>query len=538
MYSRYGKRNTDWERLFGSYERAFLFNLDLRLEELSPMVSNTRTNSLVDILREDPIRFVKAAQSANNSDKPNIDGVSRAVILTQMMLYDRIDGPEQDGKPKALRRHWYAYFKQFAQLFAFAAGKTRKNADGNDEMVDLQWSGRLSKIYAGFVDNGQVTYKDLWVEDSSRMMKIFDSWGRLFRGFNLIVCVEKDSLFSDFVDAAQNMGALAIISGKGKNSKAAAELMLRKLGWQENDTDTDLYRYQTIVIHLSDHDFDGESVIGPTFGEQLRRYLPNVVEARIGVKPEQVEATVPDAWIASYQVKTSNDGYRNWADQKALFWAECPKCGHLQYAIGAIYKDGEAYYESNSVCSQCLDSTLIVHRDDYEAPHGFEVESLRSADYYEQIVEAVLEHIDFSDIVYELRSECVPESYSIVGTMRDKYLETLLQYQKIESAISTLEDAKYRLQQLFSAQIDEPVVETIRQTKSDWMYTEPDPSLDQLKAHIRTTYGTPWRPFNKHQRETIVVEVLEEDSELLERISAISLDDWNDVVDAVNTALE
>ena len=47
------------------------------------------------------------------SDLPKFSrvGVCRVATICQMVVYDHQRGPEGDGQPKALRRHWYAWFK-------------------------------------------------------------------------------------------------------------------------------------------------------------------------------------------------------------------------------------------------------------------------------------------------------------------------------------------------------------------------------------------------------------------------------------------
>ena len=505
------------------------------ISSLQNEIRANRRNPLTYLLQQDPNKFVRACRIAGNGTE-NLDGTARAVVLTQMMLYDLISGPEGDDKEKALRRHWYAYFKQFSQMFAFALGKTKKNDQGIDEMVDLQWSGRLSKVYAGFVDSRQVTYKNLWVEDASRMMEVFGTYDVLYPGFQLIVAVEKDSLFGDFKAAAKALGAMAVISGKGKNSKAAAELMIRRLGWAKDSNP--LEGYDTMVIHLSDHDFDGEGVIGPTFGEQLRRYLYNVVESRIGVKPEQVEDVTGDAWNASYQVKVSNRGYREWADEKALFWVTCEDCAHEQYIIGGVYGSG---LHTDERCSKC-GGILSIEETSYEEPHGFEVESLRSADYYRAMVDAILEHIDWDTVLEELRDQCVPSSWDIINDIKGRQLENVPRYQKIREAIRLLEEAQGQLDQNFEGLLNNYVDEAIDNTHDEWWELQDDPEIDDLKEHVvraaRGGYASVWRPFDRSVRSQVVIEALEAQEELTEQLEALDIVDFQDVVEAVRIALE
>lgn len=529
------REEINWLGLIDDYGRNLLYALGLDknilLNEINVQGIN---NPLVYRLQQDPVAFVRACREAGNGTE-NMDGVARAVVLAQMVYYDKNSGPEGDGKEKALRRHWYAYFKQFSQMFAFALGKVHKNDQGLDEMVDVQWSGRLSKVYAGFVDSGKVTYKNLWVEDASRMMNVFGTYDTLFPGFQLIVAVEKDSLFSDFVNAAKALGALGIISGKGKNSKAAAELMLRKLGWTNENNP--LGNYETLVIHLSDHDFDGEGVIGPTFGEQMRRYLDDIKEARIGVKPTQVENITGDAWNASYQVKVSNAGYRGWANDKALFWATCDQCGHEQYVIGCD-ENGASQEE----CKNCGSFELNVIDASYDEPHGFEVESLKSSDYYRAMVDAILETKDFRVILNELRNNCNPQSWQIIDQIKNEKLRDIPRYQKLSEAIQILQQAQRELESNFESTLESYVNDTIQEYRRDTWLLEDNPEVEDLKDYVvksaREGYASVWRPFHVEVRNQFIIDKLEEKEEVSDALSVLDIDDYAEVVQSVDSALQ
>lgn len=537
-YSYYRER-INWFGLFDEYALNLLYALGMDSYTLDEEIRANKRNPLVEKLRSDPSGFIHACRVAGNGQE-NMDGTARAVSLCQMMVYDQVNGPEQDGKEKALRRHWYVYFKQFSQMFAKAIDP---NVDFDDPRFNLGWSGRLSKVYASFVDGGEVTYKNLWVEDASRMMEVFGTYDTLFPGFQLIIAVEKDSLFKDFVQAARAMGAMAIISGKGKNSKAAAELMIRKLGWTKDENPLD--NYQTFVVHLSDHDFDGQGVIGPTFGEQLRRYLNNIVEERVGVRPDQVQAAedgeylvAENVWDASYQVKVSNKGYRSWADENALFWAECTACHHEQYVIGV--DEGGFATNHNQVCDSCGQWTLEAL--DYEQPHGFEVEALRSQDYYRAMVDAVLAHINWGDIVYQMRLGARPDPWEVTNLVKEDHLSDIPRYQKISNAIDTLREAQYQLERSFEEALQYYIEDAISNTQDSWVAIGDDPEVDEFREYVvsqaRSGYGSVWRPFPKTERNRIVAQHLERIEELATQLRGLDIEDFDDIVDSVTSELQ
>lgn len=303
----------------------FLDGFGIRmLEELGEDASylSGEYNPITQALKNDP-EFVAKYQGLKGFNRK---GLSRVATICQMAVFDRQDGPERDGKRKALRRHWYSWYKQFAQNLSGQLGE-----DLQSERWGLNWNGRQSQIYAEYVDKAGLTYKDLWIEDASRMIEHF--WDKLFSTCHIVIAVEKDSLFADFKSAAKAIGASAVFSGKGKSSKAATEKMLREVFyWSQDGSAFD--NDPLIILHISDHDFDGEAVIGPTFATQARRYTNNVLEARVGIRPRNVTDkghSLDDKW---YQIKLSNSGYERWAEKKALFLARCQNCGRNWPVIG------------------------------------------------------------------------------------------------------------------------------------------------------------------------------------------------------------
>jgi hypothetical protein len=343
--------------------------------------------------------------------------MSRLAVICQMAIYDNERGPDGDGARKGLRRQWYSWYKtRFAQPY-------HKGIDPGKEFNGTGWSGRMSQTYGWLVDNLDVTYRDLWVDDASRMMERW--YNRLFHGCNIIVAVEKDSLFADFKAAAHALGAVSLLSGKGKNSKAATEKLLREhFGWDGYHnpfTDDE----PLIILHISDHDFDGEAVIGPTFAEQARRYTNHILEARVGVKPQHVED-----WVASwYDVKVNNSGYIRWAETEGLFLASCDFCGNEWPAKS-----------HNPTCPEC--NSIISFEVETNQPHGFEVEALPTRAYYALLVKALLEALSFDYIVEKLRDECRADEHTAASDIQAGILEKNQDYQNLLAEFDRLEEIK------------------------------------------------------------------------------------------------
>lgn len=453
--------------------------------------------------------------------------VSKLATICQMVVFDAIGGPEGDHKPKALRRHWYSWYKsKFAQPFAAQMGDVTANGQGILEMKDLSWTGRLSQTYAWFVDNAGVTYKDLWVEDASRMMA--QNYEALFSGCHIIVAVEKDSLFGDFKAPAAALGAKAVYSGKGKSSKAAIEKLLRdyfewgsEWGTTEFTADKPL-----IILHISDHDFDGESVIGPTFGDQARRYTPHILEARVGIKPEAV-INAGKTWEGSwYQVKVSNKGYQRWANQKALFATECTQCGHHWAVQGVLDMDKvvslnmpekELVQASRHRCPVCNGAAVWL-RAGIDTAHGFEVEALTTRDYRALLVRALLQVLSFSYIVQRLREDCTADAYEAARAALANILEENESYQALAEEVRRLEEIKGT----FESEIETNLYEIGLGHVGDWEDDDDDPEPRDFVNHVdlSSTYGGAWRPFDRLDRTKSLVEWLEEEADEAKELAA------------------
>lgn len=424
--------------------------------------------------------------------------MSRAATICQIIVYDANGGPDGDGKPKGLRRQWYAWYKtNFAQHLSRQLGDVEFKG----------WDGRLSQVYGEFVDKQGVTYRDLWVDDASRMMSSF--WETLFGGCHIVLAVEKDSLFADFKAAAKALGAKTLVSGKGKQSKAATEKMLREhFSWTptHNPFTAD---EPLIILHLSDHDMDGEAVIGPTFGEQARRYTEHILEARVGIKPEAIAQTEwPEKW---YDVKVTNSGYTRWAESEGLFLAECPSCGHMWPVKGTRELEDDWGQGMGHRCPNCREFTELVvkvGKGILNQPHGFEVEALPTRAYYPMLVDALLQVLPFDYIISRLRDECKADAYQaarlIAATVyveNESYQALLKEFERLEAIKAEFENTVTNELQA----LGEPHT-------GDWRDDDDDPVPADFQHHVEqaSDWSSPWRPFSQSDRTVSLVEWLEE----------------------------
>ena len=99
-------------------------------------------NVITDALRNDPA-FVATHEGLDGFCR---SGLAKVATICQMIVYDHKRGPDGDGPPKMIRRHWYAWFKtQFAQPFA-------------DQLEDLPVE--LTSLAQGVPIGGELDYLD------------------------------------------------------------------------------------------------------------------------------------------------------------------------------------------------------------------------------------------------------------------------------------------------------------------------------------------------------------------------------------------
>lgn len=486
----------DWSRHLDAFGIALLE----RLGE-SPYYLPTDYNPVTRALREEEDVFMEKYGDMKGFNRI---ALARVAVVCQMVVYDDCRGPERDGELQSLRRHWYAYFKgMFAQPVARIFGDFTVNEYGVTEYNDLAWTQRLSQVYAGFVNSGTVTYKDLWIEDASRMMESF--YNTLFAGCNVVMCVEKDSLMKSFMKAAASLGAKGLYSGKGKPSFAATERMLTDVfgwrgpsGWQNPfSAESPLY-----VLTLTDHDKDGEDTIAGSFANQARRYTPYVIEARIGIKPHQVVDVGQDASDNAYAVKVTDRGYVRWATRRALFMATCVGCGNQWGVIGCYDDEGDLdpYWVPSQphTCPVCSNVAAVIEVGP-DTPLGYEVEALQMIDYRRLMVDALLSVLPFETIVEKLRDECKADTYNAAETMLTEVCAESEAYQQILKEMAYY-DALRQAKEDFEDEVRDYFKQIGDEHDEDWHDEEDDPEIEDYKVHVEVASGYVWRPFDKQVR--------------------------------------
>jgi hypothetical protein len=458
--------------------------------------------------------------------KTSLGKLSRLATLCQMAVYNKTKGPDGEG-PQALRRHWYHWYKvAFAQKLA-----NQVEAVTGSRPSDAKWESRISDTYSRLVDEG-ATYWGLWVDDASRKRESF--YETLFNGespAHILLCVEKDSLYDSFLPVARAIGARSITSGGGKNSRASAEKILREhFNWTiDHDPFTD--DNPLIVIHVSDWDYDGEAVIGPTFGNQMKRYTPHVREARVGIFPQQVLDEGwewPQRW---YEIKTKDSAYLDWAEDKGLYVAECLSCGNT-WPVQGVAGDEPDWQDTNRnsewepvleedvvhkhQCPECFSLVeplrIKVDKEIISQPYGFEVEAVATRSYFAPVVDALLSILSYDDVVRYLRRACKADAYQAAERVMQDILDENETYQAMLRYLEEYERV-LELKETFENEVREHFHGLGEPHVSDWEDDDDDPDVENFREHASAArdYTYAWRPFRSSDRTDSLVEFLREE---------------------------
>lgn len=490
------ERNTDWTSKLDTFGKAVL-------EMLGYEYLPSDRNLITDALAQDAEGFVAQCETLPDYSKA---AMCRAVVVFQMPLYDRIQGPDEDSKPKGLRRHWYHYFKvKFAQKYGAVLGE----ADDDGDVDNRRWSQIQSQTYGHLVDRVDVTYLDLWVKDDSRHPHV--NYTQLFENANIMLAVEKASLLNDYKEVGERIGAKVVFSGDGQPSKANIEKILMDVfNWAPSHYEWQ-YNYQTgqdehvwvpepfednplVILHISDHDFAGEEVIGPTFAEQARRYTHNIIEARVGIKPAQV--AVEDQMTEWFVHKQSHTGYQKWTQTKGLWKATCSVCG-TEFPVVGIKDE---YGDITHWCPECGgNAQAIVPKDD--RAYGFEVEALKTWEYDQYIVEALLECIPYDVIVKNLRRDCKADPWIAAQNASRELANKNQGFVELEEEIRRLEEVRNEFFNTIAEGLQTQGSPRVSDWENDpWKPYEQEPPQDEFINHVvKKGYGT-WRPFRQDDR--------------------------------------
>lgn len=411
------------------------------------------------------------------------------LAICQFFVMDNKKGPEGDSAKQMLRKHWYAWGKLALQPAAvrLGVGLMENGTPDSEKLYDL-----MSRTLGDWNEDGKLEYRQVWVENNSTQFKIIEN--TLPAPYDsILICCEKDAAFNGVVTSAVAMGALAVYSGGGKSSRSGIEKLYYAALQNKIRNGNTLY-----VLVISDWDTDGESVIAPTFVDQLRTYIPEhqIRWTRVGIKPEQVEEFGYDLPDKEYAVKWNVGGqlnYLEWCRDHALFHYSCQSCGHQDVKVGAICPEcGEVMLpQDNERPEAKAKANMEWYKEQFvkfyeeNTPGGLELDALTRIDYCKLLVQGLTELVGIEDIFGALSDEAQPERWYPLNNIKRFILENNESFQEATNYKDKLQswfDRRVRdlddtLTEINRA-LEEKINEWLEEAKEDDRLKEEDPESD------------------------------------------------------------
>ena len=220
-------------------------------------------------------------------------GMKDAVLLRSIIMNEKkfltID------YDRSLRGFWYSTVKPTLDKL----GLLTENDSTEDGLT--KWDAKLSLYMAELVRLGAASYQDLHIVDTSRQRATPanayrtvdpETYGYQVSAApypNIIISTEKDTVYGIIADIATFFGCSAI-SGKGQNSLAAMEDLLRQMEETADNRDKPIY-----ILTMTDYDPAGYYIANTFYNQvqDLREGLGikrEVYIKRIGIFPHQLTA--------------------------------------------------------------------------------------------------------------------------------------------------------------------------------------------------------------------------------------------------------
>jgi hypothetical protein len=496
---------------------------------------------------ENPINRVLKNDHLWETFKSKVNGslsavalVRAQVICQQAMWQGR--GPEGDRLPKTLRKLWYAGHKEALQQISRRL-EVWRNESG--QMNDVAANGCMSQVYGDFVDSRLVTYLDMYVKDGSRQFEVIDGYYRLPQPYsNLVMCIEKDAAYEDCVRIGRALGVAAAVSGGGKMGKAGTENMVRQALSSRYDISEpgDLVTEENhcYVLVISDWDYDGESVIAPTFVQQLRRYVPDeyLHWVRVGIRPEQVEQMGYSPESKAYQVKYHvNSAYTSWCRDKALFEVYGQIYNGLDDAVidHAGYLSPILGYQLQNRNGDPLKHDTLKKIYELVPPLGFELDALKRVEYASLVVEGLLQMISWDDLLEALSKKAWANPDSVSRRLteevldnNDDYIDLTSHIEELERKFAELMANLHQKREDFEAHAREAVEPLVQSWLDDERVKDNDqePEQEDLAGHLRllNPYDH-WQPYQQYRRNDALVSVVrDEEQDTLNELMAETIE--------------
>jgi hypothetical protein len=369
-----------------------------------------------------------------------MSSVCDSLLICGFYILDNRKGPEGDGARQMMRKHWYAWLKSPLQKLAIRLGKAlMENGTPDSESLNALISKRVGE----WNEKGLLEYRQVWIENNTTKFLVNPN---ALSEYNIVICCEKDAAFAGVCLSGIAMGALAVYSGGGKSSRAGIEKL-----YYACLKDRLRYSERLIVLTISDYDTDGESVIAPTFTEQLSTYIDRnrIDSIRVGVDPDQL-VEFNYLWAdKEYEVKYNvGDGmaknYLIWCAQKAVFYYECENCGNGGPHVGGVCEScGYAHLPENVPLDK---GELALWKEEYirfyqqNSPKGFELDALTRVDYCSLLVKGLTDIIDFGEYVENLSQKMQVSPYSVGYDLTERILSENTSYQEIDAYSNKLQE--------------------------------------------------------------------------------------------------
>lgn len=203
--------------------------------------------------------------------KKRLGGLKKSELMRSIILNERDFGT--CGYDRTLRSLWYSTVKPTLDKLDMLTAKD------SDEVSIKGWDALLSKYLAQFVKAGELSYKDLHIEDESR--------NRSVKGYysfspcrNIAICVEKDTTYNLISDISNLLGC-SCYSSKGLNSLGAMESFIRSIRDNSAETVTDIH-----FLILSDYDPTGLEI-----ADTLKEHAKDIVKV-LGMNVESMQSVL------------------------------------------------------------------------------------------------------------------------------------------------------------------------------------------------------------------------------------------------------
>lgn len=230
-------------------------------------------------LREKIVKLEKSIKDYTKEELVTLLGHLKKSELMRSIILNEKDFCTCDYE-RSQRSLWYSVVKPTLDKLG------KLTPDDETEEALSGWDKILSKYLTELVKEGQLTYQDIMIVDESRKLNVPSEY--TFSPYrNIIVCCEKDTIYSVVSDISNALGC-SCISTKGLNGFGAMETLMRRIK-DNSDNKVD----EIVFLIMSDYDPTGYDIAN-TVREQASRMAETlkmnctIISKRIGIVPSQL----------------------------------------------------------------------------------------------------------------------------------------------------------------------------------------------------------------------------------------------------------